>query len=179
LTRRDAERELWRERARSLEDRIRDQGLRDQRWRDELGRDLKPGEAFLCNQSGQKPGSTSRPPTSGNNRGNRPTAQEDDPIQRHHSDPVFAGGEPNQPRTDMARSAHQRLHTKLNRHLRNRTDEQGNDMSPRRGNSGRDIRRNFDREELIEEIDQFYRNNLDEFPAAARDFFNQHCPPKK
>jgi hypothetical protein len=65
---------------------------------------------------------------------------------REHSDPMFLGGDPDQDLTDIPTPDHQDLHSQLNEFLEGETDEFGNDMSPRNGNSGKDIRGNFTRE---------------------------------
>jgi hypothetical protein len=62
----------------------------------------------------------------------------------------------------------------LNDFLRKRKDEKGNHMRPQRGNSGRRIRRNFKPEERLNALADFYRQNADKYPEAARDFFKQH-----
>jgi len=101
----------------------------------------------------------------------QPPAQE---TQEHHSDPKFMGGEPDQPTTTMPTHEHQDLHQDLNAFLKEQTDGVGSDMMPRRGNSGQDIRETFTRQQRIDAVGEFYRNNQDQYPDAARDFFKQH-----
>ncbi len=95
-------------------------------------------------------------------------------YQRHHSDPKFLGGDPKQPLTRVPERTHQKLHRDMNDFLRNRKDSFGNDMAPRRGNSGQRIRQNFSRQERIDALRDFYNQNTNRYPGAARDFFNQH-----
>jgi hypothetical protein len=99
-------------------------------------------------------------------------------TERHHSDPVFMGGDPKQKKTKMGKDAHRgkgdSLHNDLNDFLRGKTDGAGNHMRPQRGNSGADIRRNFSRQELLRAEAEFYKQFRDRYPDAARDFFKQH-----
>jgi hypothetical protein len=92
----------------------------------------------------------------------------------HHSDPKFMGGEPKQPLTNLPDTVHRDLHSDLNKFLRNRTDGAGNDMAPRRGNSGKKIQETFSRDERLNALRDFYNQNMNKYPDAARDFFNQH-----
>jgi hypothetical protein len=91
---------------------------------------------------------------------------------------MFMGGDPGQPLTTMPASHHQRLHVLLNRFLRTKTNSRGEDMSPRRGNSGQRIRGNFPRDERLDALKDFYEKYGEEFPRAAGGFFDQHCPKK-
>ncbi|ANJ67403.1 hypothetical protein A9404_08435 [Halothiobacillus diazotrophicus] len=102
-------------------------------------------------------------------------------IERHHSYPIFAGGDQNQPLTDLSRSDHVLLHRLLNDFLRTQEDEFGNHMRPQSNNSGADIRQNFTRDQLLRALSKFYDMYYDLFPSAAEDFFRQHpdyasCP---
>jgi RHS repeat-associated protein len=100
-------------------------------------------------------------------------------TQEHHSDPKFMGGDKDQPTTKMSTSEHQELHSDLNKFLKNVTDKNGNDMSPRKGNSGADIRQNFTRDERVDAMRDFYNQNESKYPQAAKDFHAQHpaTPP--
>ncbi|MBX3434361.1 MAG: hypothetical protein KF847_13645 [Pirellulales bacterium] len=95
-------------------------------------------------------------------------------IEKHHSDPKFLGGDPKQKLTSLPKDTHTDLHRDLNKHLRDKTDAAGNHMRPLRGNSGRDIRRNFSREERLAAEAEFYKKFRDKYPDATRDFFEQH-----
>src|SRR5579871_3739738 len=79
-----------------------------------------------------------------------------------------------QPLTDMPVKKHQALHNDLNDHLDGYTDGAGNNMRPRRGNSGKKIRRNFSRDERLDALADFYKANRKEYRGAAKDFFDQH-----
>lgn len=100
------------------------------------------------------------------------------PIEGHHSDPVFMGGDPNQELTpmdkDLHRGAGESLHNDLNNFLREQTDEAGNHMRPQRDNSGLKIRDNFNREQRLDALADFYKQFGGKYPDAARDFFKQH-----
>jgi hypothetical protein len=91
-------------------------------------------------------------------------------IHKHHSDPKFMGGDPKQKLTDLPAEQHKSLHKKLNEHLENYTDEFGNSMRPKKGNSGEKIRKNFSREERKKAMQEFYNKNKKEFPEAAKDY---------
>jgi hypothetical protein len=95
-------------------------------------------------------------------------------TQEHHSDPKFMGGDPNQPTTTMPVDQHQELHQDLNDFLKDYTDGKGNDMSPRRGNSGANIRENFSAKDRIKAMFDFYKEHNDKYPEAAKDFSDQH-----
>jgi hypothetical protein len=95
-------------------------------------------------------------------------------VEEHHSDPIFMEGDPNQPLTTMEVGAHRRLHADLNAFLRGITDDFGNDMSPRRGNSAERIRSNFSRDERLDALAEFYRRYAARYVDAACDFFRQH-----
>ena len=98
--------------------------------------------------------------------------------EQHHSDPVFMGGDPKQPTTplpmDTHRGAGDSLHNDLNAFLRSKTDAAGNHMRPQRGNSGKKIRGNFDRQTRLQVMAEFYKTIGAKYRTAARDFFNQH-----
>lgn len=92
----------------------------------------------------------------------------------HHSDPIFMGGESKQPLTRMPREEHCRLHQLMNEFLRLQEDEFGQHMRPQSNNSGAEIRQNFTRPERLDALRRFYNQNYNQFPDAARDFFQQH-----
>ncbi len=100
-----------------------------------------------------------------------------EPIEGHHSDPKFMGGDPKQPLTDLPRSTHrgeEGLHNDLNKFLKERKNELGHDMAPRRGNPGSKVRDNFSREERLRALADFYKKFYDKYPKVAEDFFKQH-----
>jgi uncharacterized protein RhaS with RHS repeats len=92
----------------------------------------------------------------------------------HHSDPIFMGGDTNQPLVQMSAREHMSLHRDLNRFLRTRTDRFGNHMRPQRNNSGQEIRQNFSRQERLEALRDFYRGPGSKYENVAKDFFRQH-----
>ena len=97
-------------------------------------------------------------------------------VQQHHSDPMFLGGDPKQKLTPMITNRHQALHKDLNKHLQGKLDKSGNSMTPKRGNSGDRIRRNFSRQERIDATREFYNQptNRVKYFDARRDFKKQH-----
>jgi hypothetical protein len=95
-------------------------------------------------------------------------------FQEHHSDPKFMGGDPKQPTTRIPESQHQDLHRDLNDFLRNQTDDAGNHMRPQSNNSGRDIQRNFSRDERLDAMKRFYEEFGEKYPGPADGFFKQH-----
>jgi Pretoxin HINT domain len=95
-------------------------------------------------------------------------------TQRHHSDPLFMGGDPNQELTLLRRGDHLQLHRDLNGFLRGIEDAMGNHMRPQRGNSGYNIRETFTPQQRLDALAQFYRMYQRTYPDAARDFFRQH-----
>ena len=97
-----------------------------------------------------------------------------EPIERHHSDPKFMGGNPKQPLTAMPKSEHQQLHRDLNTHLRGVQNNRGQHMLLQKYNSGARIRANFTREDRLNALADFYRGVGSRYSSAARDFFNQH-----
>jgi RHS repeat-associated protein len=92
----------------------------------------------------------------------------------HHSDPKFMCGKDNQSLTGLPESIHKQLHKDMNDFLSQRQDTMGDHMRPQRGNSGARIRGNFTRQERLEALRDFYRQNASKYPQAARDFFKQH-----
>jgi len=95
-------------------------------------------------------------------------------THRHHSDPKFMGGNPNQKLTEMPADQHRQLHRDLNDHLVRQTDDFGNHMRPQRGNPGQRIQDNFTPDQRRDAMSDFYRQNQHKYPDAAKDFFNQH-----
>lgn len=96
------------------------------------------------------------------------------PGHLHHADPKFMGGDPAQPLTTMAVPEHQSLHKDLNDYLVTQTDGFGNHMRPQRGNPGAAIRANFTRNERLQALATFYRQNAAKYVEAAWSFFSQH-----
>jgi RHS repeat-associated protein len=95
-------------------------------------------------------------------------------TNEHHSDPIFAGGEKKQETTTMKESEHRNLHDDLNKFLVKFRNNAGKHMRPQRGNSGRIIRRNFTRKQLLKVISDFYKGPGSKYTNAAIDFFKQH-----
>lgn len=94
--------------------------------------------------------------------------------QRHHSDPVFMGGNAIQPLTPYSRNMHEQLHRDLNTFLRHEQNNLGQHMRPQSNNSGSQIRQNFSRDQRLDALRRFYNQYQQSYPQAARDFFNQH-----
>ncbi len=101
---------------------------------------------------------------------NNPTKK----IHMHHSDPKFIGGENKQNLTPVLDSDHTTMHKSMNDFLRAKTDKYGNHMRPQRGNSGKNIRNNFTRANLLQAMSQFYKQPEFFNTKAAIDFFKQH-----
>jgi hypothetical protein len=102
------------------------------------------------------------------------SAKEEDPIEKHHSDPKYMGGDPNQTCTDMLRSQHRQLTKDMNDFMRQEVNEAGQHMRPQRGNSGKVIQGRFSLAERLNALRDFYQANQHIYPDAAADFFNQH-----
>ncbi|RBP48517.1 polymorphic toxin-type HINT domain-containing protein [Arenicella xantha] len=92
----------------------------------------------------------------------------------HHSDPKFLGGDPKQKLTDLDPEDHRNLHNDMNDFLSDKTDDFGNDMRPRRGNSAEVIQENFTRDQCIDALCDFYDGPGAKYEDAAKDFFEQH-----
>ena len=94
-------------------------------------------------------------------------------IELHHSDPKFMGGEANQELTAMEKGEHKALHKDLNNHLKEVKDGKGNHMRPQKGNSGKQIQKNFSRQQRIQAMKDFYKGPGAKYTNAAKDFFKQ------
>jgi hypothetical protein len=92
----------------------------------------------------------------------------------HHSHPKFCYGKKKQDLAFVCAAKHQDLHNDLNRFLRDVKDSKGNDMSPRKGNSGADIRDHFSPEQCRDAMARFYRGPGKKYRDAANKFFDQH-----
>ncbi len=102
-----------------------------------------------------------------------------EPIQRHHSDPKFMGGDPNQRLTPMSKSRHKDLHKDMYRYLEQHTDANGNHMRPLPNNSGLRIQNNFIRPQRFDALKGFYDNYPIKYWDARRDFYrNNHIMGK-
>ena len=98
-----------------------------------------------------------------------------EPIQRHHSDPKFMGGDPKQRLTPMSTSRHKELHKNMYDYLRQHTDDNGNHMRPQSNNSGARIRNNFIRSQRFDALKGFYDNYPIKYWDARRGFYrNNH-----
>ncbi len=108
-----------------------------------------------------------------NNKQNQdePNASHD----RHHPNPLFMGGDPNQPLVNMDPADHQFLHSILNTflHRSKYTDEYGNSMSPSQFNKGLDIQQNFSSQERQQAMADFYNKYGNLFPEARDGYFSQ------
>ena len=91
----------------------------------------------------------------------------------HHSYPKYLGGDPGQQLTRMPASDHKQLHKDMNDFMRQQTDANGNHMRLQRGNSGKDIRRNFKTQEMEGALKRFYSGPGAKYKNAAMDFFKQ------
>lgn len=95
-------------------------------------------------------------------------------THEHHSDPQFMGGDKKQPTTTINNRDHQDLHSELNKFLENYKNANGKNMRPRKGNSGKLIRRNFTRTERLKAMSDFYKGPGAKYVDAVTDFFKQH-----
>ena len=93
----------------------------------------------------------------------------------HHSYPKFLGGDTDQPLTEMSKSRHLELHKEMNEYLKDITNENGQNMRPTRGNSGRDIKANFSPEMRFNTAKDFYDQHPIKYWDARWDFYrNNH-----
>ena len=104
-------------------------------------------------------------------KGNKISPWTGEKIQRHHSDPIFLGGDERQSLTPMSESRHRALHREMNQYLKEQTNESGYDMQPRRNNPVWLIRNRFDRDMRIDVTKRFYDLNRFKFPDVRRDFY--------
>jgi hypothetical protein len=74
----------------------------------------------------------------------------------------------------MGVEAHQTLHKELNSFLKGIKNTDGKDMSPRRGNSGADIRAAFSSESRKQALTEFYKGPGAQYSAAAKSFFDHN-----
>lgn len=99
-------------------------------------------------------------------------------LHRHHSMPVFLkdGIRRNSDvKVQIPESMHKELHKDLNVFLKSKTNKYGDDMMPRRGNSGAEIREAFpDASQRIQAMREFYIINQSKYPDVAQDFFRQY-----
>lgn len=95
-------------------------------------------------------------------------------TQRHHSDPKFMGGDPNQRLTPMSKSRHSNLHRDMSEYLRQHTDANGHHMRPQSNNSGPKIRYYFSRQQRFDALKDFYDNNPIKYWDARRDFYRNN-----
>ena len=100
-------------------------------------------------------------------------------TQNHHSFPKFLGGNDKQILTPMSASRHMKaetgLHQELNKYLNTITDDYGNTMCPKPGNSGETIRTNFkDINVRINAMKTFYDNNKWRYWDARFDFYRNN-----
>jgi len=93
--------------------------------------------------------------------------------QLHHSGPMFMGFPRNQTLVRMSTPQHQALHRDMNNFLKGRTNDAGQNMCPRPGNSGQDIRSNFSQAERFNAVRDFYQQYGNNYPAAATSFSGQ------
>jgi len=101
--------------------------------------------------------------------------EEEGKTELHHSDPLFMGGEENQPLTEMSQTEHRQLHNDLNEHLENyKTADGKNSMRPTTKNPGPKIQRNFSPKERLKALSNFYKGAGAKYTSAAQDFFKQH-----
>ncbi len=91
----------------------------------------------------------------------------------HHAFPKFLGGDPKQKLTELAESLHKKLHKDMNDFLKNVKNKFGDDMMPRRGNSGQDIRENFTQKQRENAVNNFYNGSGSQYTQAAKDAASQ------
>ena len=95
-------------------------------------------------------------------------------LQGHHADPKFMGGAKKQDRVYISGKEHHELHNDLNAFLKKKTNAAGQDMMPRRGNSGKVIRNNFAPDERVQAMREFYLKFETKYPKVAEEFFKMH-----
>lgn len=96
------------------------------------------------------------------------------PIQKHHSDPKYMGGDVNQKLTPMSRSLHQELHKEMNEYMRGQTDAAGNHMRPQRGNPAYKIQQNFERPLRLDALKGFYDSHRLKYWNVRYDFYKNN-----
>lgn len=94
-------------------------------------------------------------------------------YEKHHSWPKFLGGKNKQELIKWTREKHREFHNELNKFLRKIVDKKGNTMEPKRGNSGRKIRRNFSSDEIVDTLKKFYEKTGDKYKEAKEQFLKQ------
>ena len=102
---------------------------------------------------------------------NRVSMWSGEKLHRHHSDPMFMGGNPNQPLTDIGESRHRQLHRELNDFLFEQQNAAGNHMRPQSNNSGLDIQNNFSPQQRQNAMRQFYDANKWRYPVVRNNFY--------
>lgn len=88
---------------------------------------------------------------------------------KHHSCPKFLCGE-NDHTIEIPEQMHKDLHRDLNDFLEKKTDDLGESMRPKRGNSGQDIRERFSPQERYDAIRDFYEENKNKYPEVHEHF---------
>lgn len=139
----------------------------------DLGEALKQGSqsAALGLMSGIMNGTAKGYQTA---RQNKISPWNGEPTEGHHSDPKFMGGDPKQDLTPMSKSRHKQLHKDMNDYLKEQKDMNGNHMRPQRGNSGKDIQRNFDRQQRIDALKGFYNKHPLKYWDPKLDFYRNN-----
>lgn len=84
------------------------------------------------------------------------------------------GGDPKQDLTPMSKSRHKDLHKDMNNYLKEQKDMNGNHMRPQKGNSGKDIQRNFDRQQRIDVLKGFYNKYPLKYWDPKLDFYRNN-----
>lgn len=92
-------------------------------------------------------------------------------LHRHHSNPKFMGGDPDQSLTQMSESRHRQLHKDLNDYLYEQKNAVGNHMRPQRGNPGWKIQENFTPQQRIDVMKSFYDTYKWTYPNVRYDFY--------
>jgi len=92
-------------------------------------------------------------------------------VQRHHSNPIFLGGNPKQKLSRMNASDHRQLHRDLNDFQYEQRNTAGEHMRPQSNNSGFDIQRNFTPQQRQDAMKSFYDSNKWKYPGARYDFY--------
>lgn len=74
----------------------------------------------------------------------------------------------------MSKSRHEDLHKDMNNYLKEQKDMNGNHMRPQKGNSGKDIQRNFDRQQRIDVLKGFYNKYPLKYWDPKLDFYRNN-----
>jgi hypothetical protein len=84
------------------------------------------------------------------------------------------GGDKDQKLTRMSTSRHKNLHKEMNDFLKEQTNVNGNNMYPKKGNSGHNIQNNFSTMERMNALKTFYDSHTVKYFDARYDFYRNN-----